>query len=195
MNQAKINQHFDDMLAACARQFAFNPRRIRAGIRYVGPEGHGKDMVYIFRTVNHSQLALKGTYVTLREHHGDKPHWTDAEKAWFKSKDAEIDAELAAKQAELEYTRASRLYQDHREQLLSHYSDWPGHQVGGSNPRSAAKTLIEELAAAHDERLATYAEHMGSNDPEHLAQLLLAPCHLDIDALKEIAGVAGIGKP
>lgn len=184
MNQAKISQHFDAMFAACVRQFAFNPRRITAGIRYVGTEGHGKDMVYIFRTGRHSQIALKGTYVTLREQHGEKPHWTDVERAWYKSTDAEIDAEIAAKQAELEYTRNSRLYQEHRELLLSYHSDWPGYQAGRPNPRAAAKALIEDLSNAHDERLSPFSEHIGTDGPEHLVHLLLASCHLEIEASK-----------
>ncbi len=188
MNPAKINQHFDAMRDACVRQFAFNPRRITAGIRYGGTEGHGKDMVYIFKTTaSHSQLVLKGTYVTLREQQGDKPHWTEAEKAWFKATDAEIDAEIAAKQAELEHARNSRLYQDHREQLLSHYNGWPGFQPDGPHPREAARALVDALSAANDERLAEFAQHMGSNDPEHLAHLLLLPCHLEIEAIKEAA--------
>ena len=188
MNPAKINQLFDTLRAACARQFAFNPRRITAGMRYIGTEGHGKDITHIFRAAGtHSLMVLKGNYVTLREHQGDKPHWTEAEKAHYKSTDAEIDAEIEAKQAELEYTRHSRLYQDHREQLLSHYHDWPGHQAGGPNPREAAHALIDALAAAHDERLAEFAEHMHSTDPEHLAHLLLAPCHFEIEEIRNAA--------
>lgn len=192
MNPAKINQLFDIMRAACVRQFGFNPRRITAEIRYVGTEGHGKDLMHIFRAAgNHSQLALKGTYVSLREQHGDKPHWTEAEKAHFKNTDAEIDAEIAAKQAELEFTRNCPLYQDHREQLLSHYKDWPGYQAAGPHPREAARTLLIALADAHDDRLAAFAEHMRTHDPEQLAHLLLAPCHLEIEAIRDAANVDG----
>ena len=161
-------------------------------MRYVGTEGHGKDIIHIFRAAgSHSQMALKGTYVTLREQHGDKPHWTDAEKAHYKNTDAEIDAEIEAKQAELEYTRNCKLYQDHREQLLSHYNDWPGYKADGPHPREAARTLVDALSNAHDERLAAFAEHMRTNDPEHLAHLLLVPCHLEIEAIRNTASAAG----
>lgn len=190
MSPAKINELFDTLRAACARQFGFNTRQITAGMRYAGTEGHGKDLVHIFRDAGtHSQIVLKNTFATLREKQGDKPHWTEAEKAHYKKTDAEIDAELAAKQAELDFTRNCPLYQDHREQLLSHYKDWPGYQAGGANPREAAKTLLGALADAHDPRLLTFAEHMGSNDPEHLAHLLLAPCHLELEALRSAAKV------
>lgn len=184
MNPAKTKQLFETLCAACARQFGFNPRRVMAGMRYVGTEGHGKDIVHIFRAASHSQMALKGTSVTLREQHGAVPHWTEAEMAHFKNTDAEIDAEIAAKQAELDYTRNCKLYQDHREQLLSHYSDWPGFQADGPHPRAAARMLVEALSNAHDERLAAFAEHMHTNDPERLAHLLLVPCHFEIEAIK-----------
>lgn len=192
MNPAKMNQLFDTLRAACARQFGFNPRRITAEMRYVGTEGHAKDLIHIFRTAgSHSHVALKGTYATLREQHGDKPHWSEAEKAHYKSTDAEIDAEIESKQAELEYTRNCPLYQDYREQLLSHYKDWPGYQADGPHPRQAARTLVDTLAEAHDNRLISFAEHMGTNDPERLAHLLLAPCHLEIEALRDVASAAG----
>ena len=188
VNPAKINELFDTLRAACVRQFGFNPRRITMGMRYVGKEGHGKDLVHIFRDVGtHSQMALKSTFVTLREKHGDKPHWTEAEKAHYKSTNAEIDAEIEAKKAELDYTRNCPLYQDHREQLLSHYTDWPGYQAGGPHPGEAARALISALTEAQDPRLAAFAEHMHSNDPEHLAHLLLAPCHLEVEASKAAA--------
>jgi hypothetical protein len=188
VSPAKINELFDTLRAACARQFGFNPRRVTAGMRYVGPEGHGHDLIHIFRDAGtHSQMALKNTSVTLREKHGDKPHWTDAEKTHYRSTDAEIDAEIAAKQAELDFTRNCPLYRDHREQLLSRYKDWPGYQAGGQNPREAARALIDSLASAHDARLAAFAEHMRSDDPEHLAHLLLAPCHLELEALRSAA--------
>ena len=154
-------------------------------MRYVGKEGHGKELVHVFRDAGtHSQIELKNTFVTLREKHGEKPHWSEAEKAHYKNTDAEIDQEIETKRAELEYTRNCPLYLDHREQLLSHYKDWPGYQAGSQNPREAAKTLIDTLAAAQDARLAAFAEHMHSNDPAHLAHLLLAPCHLEFDAIR-----------
>lgn len=194
MNPAKMKQIFDTLRAACVRQFGFNPRRITAEMRYVGTEGHSKDLSHIFRAAgSHSQMALKGTYVTLRVQHGEKPHWTDAEKAHFKNTDAEIDAEIEAKQAELEYTRNSSLYQDHREQLLSHYKEWPGYQADGPHPRQAARTLIDSLADAQDARLSSFAEHMRTDDHERLAHLLLAPCHLEIEAIRDAANVAGRG--
>lgn len=191
VSPAKINELFDVLRAACARQFGFNPRRVAAEMRYVGKEGHGNDLVHVFRDAgSHSQVALKGTFATLRETHGDKPHWTEAQKAHYRSSDAEIDAEIEAKQAELDFTRNCALYRDHREQLLSHYKDWPGHQAGGPNPREAARALIDALAAANDARLAAFAERMRSNDPEHLAHLLLAPCHVELEASRAAAGAA-----
>jgi hypothetical protein len=192
VNSAKINELFDILNAACARQFGFNPRRVAAGIRYVGPEGHGKDLIHIFRDAGtHSQIALKNTFATLREKQGEKPHWTEAEKAHYRHTDAEIDAEIAAKQAELDFTRSCPLYRDHREQLLSHYKSWPGYRAGTENPREAARALLDALTAANDARLAAFAEQMHSNDLEHLAHLLLAPCHLEIEALKERTASAG----
>lgn len=188
MNPAKTNELFDILRAACARQFGFNPRRVTAGMRYVGTEGHGKDLVHVFRdTHTHSQIVLKSTFATLREKSGDKPHWTADEKAHYKNSDAEIDAELAARQAELDFTRQCALYQDHRSALLSHYKDSPTYVAGTSNPREAARALIETLSAAQDPRLLAFAEQMHSQDPEHLAHLLLAPCHLDLEALKAAA--------
>jgi hypothetical protein len=191
VNPAKMNQLFDTLRAACTRQFGFNPRRITADMRYVGTEGHGKDLTHIFRAAgSHSQMALKATYVSLREQHGDKPHWTEAEKAHFKNTDAEIDAEIEAKHAELEYIRHCPLYRDHREQLLSHYKDWPGYQADGPHPREAARTLIQALVEAHDVRLADFAEHMRTHDPEQLAHLLISPCHLEIEAARDTSSVA-----
>jgi hypothetical protein len=130
----------------------------------------------------HSQIELKNTAVNLREKHGDKPHWSEAKKAHYRNTDAEIDAEIAARQAELDFTRSCPLYQDHRAQLLAHYKNWPGYQAGSANPREAARTLLATLADAHDPRLAAFVERMGSADPEYLAHLLLAPCHLEIEA-------------
>ena len=183
MSPAKIEELFDLLRAACARQFRFNPRRITAGMRYVGKEGHGKDQVHVFRDAGtHSQIVLDSTYATLREKQGEKPHWTEAEKAHYRNTDAEIDAEIAAKQAELLFVENSPLYQDHKAELLTHYKDWPGYQPGVTNPREAARLLIAALSEAKDARLAAFAEHLGSNDPEHLAHLLLSPCHLEIEA-------------
>jgi len=66
--------------------------------------------VHVFRDVGtHSQIALKNILATIREKQGDRPHWTEAEKAHYKSSDAEIDAEIAAKQAEIDFTRNSAL--------------------------------------------------------------------------------------
>ena len=186
MNPAKINSLFDILRAACSRQFGFNPRQITTGMRYVGTEGHAKDLVHVFRDAGtHSQIVLKGTYASLREKQGDKPHWTEAEKTHYKQSNAEIDADIAARQARLDYTRNCPLYQDHRQQLLSHYKAWPGYQAEGGNPREAAKALINALTSAQDARLAEFAEHMGSNDPEQLAHLLLAPCHLELETLPQ----------
>lgn len=183
MSPAKIEELFDLLRAACARQFRFNPRRITAGMRYVGKEGHGKDQVHVFRDAGtHSQIVLDSTYATLREKQGEKPHWTEAEKAHYRNTDAEIDAEIAAKRAELLFVENSPLYQDHKAELLTHYKDWPGYQPGVTNPREAARLLIAALSEAKDARLAAFAEHLGSNDPEHLAHLLLSPCHLEIEA-------------
>ena len=78
---AKTNELFDLLRAACARQFRFNPRRITSSMRYVGKEGHGKDLVHVFRDAGtHSQIVLQGTFATLRITHGDKPHWSEAEQ-------------------------------------------------------------------------------------------------------------------
>ena len=183
VSPAKLNQLFDTLRAACARQFGFNPRRITAEVRYVGPETHGKDIVHVFRTAgSHSQIALKGTYATLREHQGEKPHWSETEKAHYKNTDAQIDAELAAKQAELDYISHSLLYRDHRDYLLSHYKEWSGYVASPMTPREAARKLIEALIGASDARLAEFIERLHTSDPEHLAHLLLAPCHLEIEA-------------
>jgi hypothetical protein len=150
-------------------------------MRYVGKEGHGNEQVHVFKDAStHSQIALKNTFATLRETHGEKSHWSEAEKAHYKNSNAEIDAEIAAKQAELDFTRTCALYQDHREQLLSHYKGWPGYQAGGQGPREVARALIVALADANDPRLAAFAERMRSHDPEYLAHQLLAPCHLEV---------------
>ena len=188
MSPAKIEELFVLLRAACARQFRFNPRRITASMRYVGKEGHGKEMVHVFRDAStHSQIALDSTFATLREKHGEKPHWTEAEKAHYQNTDAEIDAEIAAKQAELEFVQNSALYLDHKAELLTHYKDWPGYVAGVTNPREAARQLIATLTEAKDARMAGFAEHLGSKDPEHLVHLLLWPCHHEIEAAKAAA--------
>lgn len=180
MSTAKTHEFFDTLRAACARQFRFNPRRITAEMRYVGKEGHGKDIVHIFRDANtHSQIVLKNTFATLRETHDEHPHWSETEKAHYQCSDADIDAEMAAKQATLDYTHHCALYLDHRAQLLTHYKDSPSYQQGSSNPREAAQVLIVALMASQDPRLLEFSEHMKSNDVKHLAHLLIAPCHLD----------------
>lgn len=185
MNPAKINALLETLKAACSRQFRFNPRRVAAGMRYVSTEGHAPNLVHVFRDSHtHSQIELKLTMATLREHRGDdthKAHWIEAEKARYRHTDAEIDAEIAAKQATLEFTRSCALYQDHREQLLSHYKSWPTYQPGGPTAREAARALIGALAEAHDPRLAAFAEHMHTDDPEELTHLLLAPCHIEVE--------------
>lgn len=189
MSPAKSNELLATLRAACARQFGFNPRRVTAGMRYVGTEGHGKDLVYVFRDAGtHSQIVLKNTFATLRETHGDKPHWSESEKAHYRASDEVIDAEIEAKRVELEFIRNSTLYQDHRQQLLSHYKDWPGYQPGGANPREAARALIDALTTAGDARLADFARQLGSNDPDHLAHLLLAPCHLELETARPAPG-------
>lgn len=185
VNPAKINELFDTLRRGCTRQFGFNPRRITEGMRYVGKEGHGKELVHLFRDVHsHSVMELKDNFVALRETHGDKPHWSDAEKAHYRSTDAEIDAEIAAKQAQLEIARQSALYTDHREELLSHYNDWPGFKPGGPTPGEAAKALIAQLSEAGDPRLQEFAALMHSSDPAQLAHHLLAPCHQELEVVR-----------
>ena len=185
----KTNELFEVLRAACARQFRFNPRRITESMRYVGKEGHGKDLVHVFRDAGtHSQIVLESTYATLRITHGEKPHWSEAEQAHYRESDAEMDAKIAARQAALEFAHGSPLYLAHRAELLSHYKNSPTYVVGGPKPREAARALIDALAAANDAQLAAFAEHMKSTDPEHLAHLLLAPCHLDLEEIPDPAG-------
>jgi hypothetical protein len=185
----KTNELFDLLRAACARQFRFNPRRITASMRYVGKEGHGKDLVHVFRDAGtHSQIVLQGTFATLRITHGDKPHWSEAEQEHYRESDADMDAKIAARQAEIEFTRHSPLYLTHRAELLSHYKNSPTYIVGGPNPREAARALIDRLLAANDEQLSAFAAHIKSNDPDHLAQLLLTPCHFDLEPIQDAAG-------
>lgn len=185
MNPAKTSALLDTLKAACTRQFMFNPRRVAAGMRYVGTEGHGTKLVHVFRDSHtHSQIELKSTMATLREQIASstsKGHWTDAEKARYRHTDAEIDAEIAEKQAALEYTQQCALYLDHREELLRHCKGWPTYAPGGPTARDVARGLIASLNAAQDVRLADFAERMHTNDLEELAHLLLAPCHLEIE--------------
>ena len=180
MNPAKINALIDTLKLSCARQFRFNPRRIAADMRYKGTEGQGNNLVHVFKDLHtHSLIELKGSMANLREQYGETPHWDEAEKKRYSQTDAEIDAEIAEKQAELEFTRTSALYQDHREHLLSHYKDWPSYQEGRPSAREAARTLIATLTEAHDPRLSAFAERMHTSDPEELSHLLLAPCHIE----------------
>ncbi len=182
MNNAKLEEMFETLRASCARQFGFNPRRVTAEVIYVGKEGHGKDLVHVFRDArSHSQITLKNTFATLREKQGDHPHWSESEKAHYRNSDAEIDAEILKKQADLDYAQRSPLYQDYRDQLLSHYKHSPSYRAGSSTPREAAKALISTLAKVGDPRLASFAEHLQSNDPDVLAHHLLSPCHLELE--------------
>ena len=152
-------------------------------MRYVGKETVGKDIVHVFRDVTtHSQIVLRGTFATLRETQGDKPHWSDAEKARYKCSDAEIDAEIAAKQAELDYTRSSPFYLAHKQHLLSHYKDNPAYQPGMPSMHAAAKALIATLSESQDAQLSAFAAQTLSKDADHLTHLLLSACHLDIEA-------------
>jgi hypothetical protein len=180
MSPAKLQALMDTLKLSCSRQFRFNPRRVEADMRYKGTEGQGNNLVHVFKDVHtHSLIELKGSMVSLRELHGDTPHWNEAEKMRYCHTDAEIDAEIAAKQAELEYTRTSALYQDHREHLLSHYKDSPNYQEGRPSAREAARTLISTLTDAQDPRLSEFATHMHTSDVEELSHLLLAPCHIE----------------
>lgn len=186
MNPAKTNLLLETLTAACTRQFMFNPRRVAAGMRYVGTEGHGAKLIHVFRDSHtHSQIELKSTLAMLREQVASattKGHWTDAEKARYRHTDTQIDAEIAEKRAALEYTQQSALYLDHREQLLRHCKGWPTYAPGAPTARDVARGLIASLSAAQDARLAAFAERMHTDDTEELAHLLLAPCHLEIEA-------------
>jgi predicted glycosyl hydrolase (DUF1957 family) len=186
MSPAKIAALIETLKAACSRQFRFNPRRVAAGMRYMSSEGQGTSLVHIFRdTHTHSQIELKLTMATLRERAADgthHAHWSAAEKARYQHTDAEIDAEIAAKKAALEYTRNCALYQDHREQLLSHYKSWPSYHAGGPTPKEAARALVAELTATKDARLTAFAQKMQTSDQEELSHLLLAPCHLEVES-------------
>jgi hypothetical protein len=180
MSPSKMNALMETLKLACSRQFRFNPRRVEADMRYKGTEGQGNSLVHVFKDIHtHSQIELKNTTITLREQHGETPHWDDAEKKRYCHSDAEIDAEIAAKQAELDFTRNSALYQDHREQLLSHYKDSPNYREGMPSARDAARALVSKLSETQDPRFSAFSAHMNSSDLDHLAHLLLAPCHLE----------------
>ena len=191
MNSAKINALLETLQAACARQFRFNPRRVAANMRYVSTEGNAPNLTHVFRdSHSHSQIELKVTMATLREHRGDdthNTHWDEAEKARYRHTDAEIDAEIAEKKAAFDFTRDCALYQDHREFLLSHNKNWPTYQAGKPTAKEAARALIGELNAANDPRLQEFAARMKTNDVEALAHALLAPCHAEIDAQAKMA--------
>ncbi|MFZ6747895.1 hypothetical protein [Undibacterium sp. Ren11W] len=180
MSPAKIHALLESLKLSCIRQFRFNPRRIEADMRYKGTEGLGNNLVHVFKDVHsHSLIELKGSMATLREQYGESPHWNEDEIKRYCNTDAEIDAEIAAKQAELEFTRSSALYQDYREQLLSHYKDSPHYQEGRPSARDAAKALLSSLSDAQDPRLSLFSSHMKTNDLDQLSHLLLAPCHIE----------------
>ena len=182
---SKTKELLDVLSAACARQFNFNPRRVNEDMRYVGKETAGKDIVHVFRDVStHSQIVLRGTFATLRESQGEKPHWSAAEQAHYKCSDAEMEAEVAAKQAELDYTHSSAFYQAHKEHLLSHYKESPAYKEGMPSMHAAAKALIATLSESQDAQLTAFAAKTLNKDADHLTHLLLASCHLDIEANK-----------
>jgi len=184
MSPAKLNALMESLTLSCTRQFRFNPRRIAADMRYKGTEGLGNHLVHVFKDIHsHSLIELKGSMATLRTQYGETPHWDEAEIKRYCDTDEQIDAEIAAKQAELEFTRTSALYQDHREQLLSHYKDSPNYQAGMPSARDAARQLMTHLSEANDARLSVFAEHMKTNDLDALSHLLLAPCHIERAAL------------
>lgn len=180
MSPAKINALLESLKLSCNRQFRFNPRRIAANMRYKGSEGLGNNLVHVFKDLHsHSQIELKGSMATLRGQYAETPHWDEAEIKYYCHTDAEIDAEIAAKQAELDFTLSSALYQDHREHLLSHYKDSPNYQEGRPSARDAARTLINSLSDAQDARLSVFATRMQTSDLDQLSHLLLAPCHIE----------------
>lgn len=185
MSPAKINALMETLKLTCSRQFRFNPRRIAADMRYKGTEGQGNHLVHVFKDIHsQSQIELNNhSLATLRETHGETPHWDEAEKMRYCQTDAEMDAQIeaetAAKKAHLEYVQASALYQDHREHLLSHYKDWPSYQEGRPTAREAARALINTLAEAQDHRVTEFANHLQTSDADKLSHLLLAPCQIE----------------
>nr|WP_315484995.1 hypothetical protein [uncultured Undibacterium sp.] len=187
MNPKKIAALMDTLILTCTRQFRFNPRRVASDMRYKGTQGEGKNLVHVFKDIHtHSQIDLDSrSMAMLREQHGDTPHWDDAEKKRYCQTDAEIDAEIAAKQAKLDTAKTSALYRDHREHLLSHYKGSPNYQEGRPSAREVARELITQLSAAQDARLAEFAAQMQTDDPDQLSHLLLAPCHVERSAWAE----------
>ncbi len=181
MNPKKIAALMDILVLTCSRQFRFNPRRVVADMRYKGTQGEGKNLVHVFKDIHtQSQIDLDSrSMAILREQHGDKPHWDDVEKMRYCQTDAEIDAEIAAKQAKFEATKTSVLYQDHCEHILSHFKDSPHYQEGRPTAREVAQELIQSLSLAQDPRLTEFAVQMQTNDLEQLSHLLLAPCHAE----------------
>jgi hypothetical protein len=187
MNPKKIAALMDTLILTCSRQFRFNPRRVATDMRYKGTQGEGKNLVHVFKDIHtHSQIDLDSrSMAILREHHGDTPHWDDAEKLRYCHTDAEIDSEIAAKQAKLEATKISKLYQDHREHLLSHYKGSPHYQEGRPTAREVAHELINTLSIEKDPRFHEFSTQMQTNDIEQLTHLLLAPCHIERAAWAE----------
>ncbi|MFZ6798748.1 hypothetical protein [Undibacterium sp. Di24W] len=187
MNPKKIAALMDTLILTCSRQFRFNPRRVASDMRYKGTQGEGKNLVHFFKDIHtHSQIDLDSrSMAMLREQHGDTPHWDDAEKKRYCQTDAEIDAEIAAKQIKLDAAKTSSLYQDHREHLLSHYKGSPNYQEGRPSARELARELITQLRAAQDTRLAEFATQMQTDDPDQLSYWLLAPCHIERSAWTE----------
>ena len=176
MNPAKAAELLEVLKAACNRQFKFNPRRVAASMRYKGVEGTGNALVHVFRDSHtHSQITLKGTMASLREQHADathKNHWDEAEKARYCATDAEIDAEIVAKKAELDFITSSALYQQHREHLLSHYKDWPTYSTGKPTAKEAARHLLAAPEMAEDELFLAFSSHLKITDIEALSHAL-----------------------
>jgi hypothetical protein len=179
MNPKKIAALMDTLALTCSRQFRFNPRRVMADMRYKGTSGEGKHLVHVFKDIHtHSQIDLNSNSMAmLHETYGETSHWDTAEKMRYCQTDAEIDAEIAAKQAKIETARSSALYQEHREHLLSHYKDSPNYQEGRPSTREVASALIATLSEAQDPRLTEFAALMHTNDNDELSHMLLAPCH------------------
>ncbi len=181
MNPKKIAALMETLILTCSRQFRFNPRRVSADMRYKGTQGEGKNLVHVFKDIHtHSQIDLDSrSMAILREQHGETPHWDDAEKKRYCQTDAEIDAELAAKQAQLALAKTSSLYQDHREHWLSLFKGSPHYQEGRPTAREAVSAQVEQLSEAKDPRLVEFATQMQTNDRDQLAHLLLALCNLE----------------
>lgn len=181
MNPKKIAALMDTLVLTCSRQFRFNPRRVAADMRYKGTQGEGKHLVHVFKDIHtQSQIDLDSrSMAILREQHGETPHWDDAEKMRYCQTDAEMDAEAAAKQAKLEASKNSVLFQDYREHLLSHFKGSPQYQEGRASAKDVARELMRMLSEKNDVRLAAFALQMQTQDLDQLAHFLLAPCHLE----------------